>query len=239
MPDSDDIDTHYQNWLSDGTPESMGRVVKALKPNIGYALASLGAGDDNVMKAEASALAAKAVKGYDAASGAGLRTWVTRNLLGLSRIKRRVNSTLSLPERTQLDGAALERSRLEFVDANGRDPDIVELSDRTGLPIKRIEFIRKSNRLSPAEGVMESAQPHVMSDFSQEAASYMMNDLPHIDRRIMEMKMGFAGHPVLPAHEIAARLKLSPAGLSRRSMSLALRLHQAEEDLRSVYGTST
>jgi DNA-directed RNA polymerase specialized sigma subunit len=237
MPDVDDIDTRFQQWKTEPSPPNFQRVLNSLEPNINYTLASMGAAGDPVLKIEALVLASQAVKKYDPTAGASLRTFVSGNLQGLSRIKRKVQSVISLPERTQLDANALHRATLEFTDKHGREPDVLELADHTGLPVKRIAFVRQSMRVSPSESAMEGNAGTIASDYSNEALDMLAPTLPHIDRRILEMKLGYAGHPVLQHAEIAAKLKLSPAGLSRRSAALALKLHEIQSMYDTVYGT--
>ena len=70
-------------------------------------------------------------------------------------------------------------------------------------------------------------------DFDLEALEYVFHDSDHVDRRILEMKLGYAGHPTLPPKAIAAALKLSPTQLSRRSARLSMRINNIASALKN------
>ena len=225
-----DTDAAHALYKAQPTPENLHSVVETLKPTIGYTLASLNAAQDPVMHGKAMLAAAEAVKQYDPTKGASLPTFVTSHLRSLTRDARKSRSPMNLPERTQLDRYKLEKAKKELVDKHGRDPDMVELADYTGLPIKRIEKIQKGEMAVGTEGE-ESGLGHSEPDFEQEALHYVYHDADHTDRRILDMRAGYAGHPVMEPKDVAVVLGLSPAQLSRRSAKLAFKIQKIHSAL--------
>lgn len=219
-----DFDQSYAAYQADPTQENLSRVVKGLRPTIDFNLAQQNASSDPLIRAKAMSFAVDAVQKYDPTRGASLPTFLSSQLRQLSRVARQSRSPVKIPERIQLEAMKLNHARKAFFDDHGREPDTLELADTVGMPVKRIEKIRRYQVAVPSEETMgdtEAAGP----DYEREALDYVYHDSDHLDRRIMELKMGFAGHPVLPPKDIAVALNLSPTQLSRRSARLALRIN--------------
>ncbi len=230
---ADDIEQLYSAYKVDPTPERMSHVVKALQPTISYALAQHGAGNDPLVRGQAMLFTANAVEKFDPSFGASLPTHVSHQLRQLSRAVRQSRAPVRIPERVQLDSMKLNQAIKSFDDEHGREPDTLELSDYTHLPVTRIEKIRKYQIAIPGEeamGEMEQQNP----DFDKEAVEYVMHDADHTDRRILEMKTGYGGHPVMEPKEIAMVLRLTPTQLSRRSMRLTKRINDIRSSLERV-----
>lgn len=227
------IEDVYGAYTQAPTPDNLGKVVKLLKPTIGYVVASHGGADDPYVHSRAMSLAADAVQSYDPSWGTNLHTHVTNQLKQLSRVIRQSRSPVLIPERAQLDGYQLYRAQQEFVDKHGRDPDVGELADYTGLSPRRIAKIRASQIAVPSEGQVPELE-HELPDFDVEAVDYVYNDADHTDRRILEMKTGYGGHPKFTPKEIAAALKLTPTQLTRRSMRLAKQLTELRGNLEKL-----
>jgi len=58
--------------------------------------------------------------------------------------------------------------------------------------------------------------------------------LDHVDRKIVEHKMGYGGAPMLSPKDTAIKLKLTPTQLTRRSARIVYRLNEVEDALRST-----
>jgi hypothetical protein len=228
-----DIDTAHAAYRAAPTPENMHSVIKTLEPTIGYCLASLNAANDPILHGKAMLTAADAVQQYDPERGASLPTFVTSQLRQLTREARKQRGPMNLPERVQLDRYKLENAKKEFVDAHGRDPDMLELADHTGLPIKRITKIQAGEMAIGTEGA-DSLAGASEPDFEKEALDYVYHDGDHTDRRILDLRVGYAGHPTMEPKDAAVVLHLSPAQLSRRSAKLAYKIQKIHSALSSV-----
>ena len=230
----------YDQWKQDPTPKNLKTAVDDLNPTIDSVLRSIGAAGDPYLKTQARVLASGAVQSYDPQYGANMHTWVSRQLLPLRRMKRRNQSVTDVPESIQLDAFKLMKAESKFLDDNDREPDLVELSDLTNLPKKRIEKVRALQMPTPAEGAFIDETGAAVglagssSDYTSEAMDYVYHDLDHTDRKIMEYRSGYGGTRVIPSLEIARKLKLTPSQLTRRSAKIAYKVQEVEEALNSV-----
>lgn len=236
---AEDPDALYTAYKANPSPDTLHSVVKSLAPTINYALAGVGADSDPVVRSKAMVYAANAVEKYDPdhTAGANLATHVSSQLRQLSRTARQSRSPVRIPERVQLESYKMMQSRKDFADQFGRDPSVIELADFTGTPVKRIEKLNKFQVSMPSEtGQMESSGELEQSgpDFDRDATDYVYHDADHTDRRILEMRIGYGGHPVYEPAAIAAHLNLSPSQLSRRSMRLAGKIQELRSALDKV-----
>ena len=231
MADDQHIDHLYQNYKAKPTQENLASVVKGLEPTINYALSSVGSFDDPLVHGKARIYAANAVEKYDPSFGASLPTHVSSQLRQLSRTARQSRSPVKLPERIQLDSYRMNQSIKSFEDTHGREPDTLELADHSGMPVERIAKVRKYQMAVPTEGAVGDAFQESEPDFEKEAVDYVYHDCDHTDRRILEMKTGYGGHPVTSPKETAMKLNLTPTQLTRRSMRLTKRINEIQAGL--------
>ena len=229
------LDSAYAVYLNDPTPDRLSDVVDHLSPVINYSLSAINEGSNALIKNKAKIFAAKAVKQFNPAAGAALPTWVSGQLMQLKRYKREVNQPVKVPDRVQLDAYTLSRAEKEFYDKHDREPDVEELSDYSKIPRKRIEKIRRSFRAMPSQGVIGEGFTQSETDFGTEALDYAYKDADKIDRKIIEMKLGYGGRyePTQP-NKISAILGLTPSQLTRRSIKLSLRIQEIEKNLQDI-----
>lgn len=224
----------YQN---DPTEKSFGSVLKSLDPIINKSLAALGQTDNTLLRGQAKLFTAQAIKKYDPVHGAGLHTWVTRQLMQLRRANRNFNSPIKVPERTQLDAYYLSSKEQEFMETHGREPDVHELADLTKLPVKRIEKVRQQfYKVPSSSAIPDEALVGSETDFMHEAVSYLFPEEDYINRKILEHRTGYGGAQMLGTSELAAKLGVRPDVISKRSSRLADKLVQIEDVLRNTHG---
>lgn len=231
----DPVHQSFSDYKASPSPDTLNRVVQHLEPTINYSLASLGAHNDPVLRSHAKLFTADAVEKYDPAneSGASLPTFVSGQLRQMTRVSRAMRSPLAIPERVQLDSFKLYQAKKRYADEYGREPDMDELADYTSMPIKRLEKIQRYQYSTPSEasGIeVEREGP----DHAREALEYIYHDLDHTDRKILEMKTGYGGGPVLDPKSIALQLKLSPTQLSRRSQRITNKLNSIQASLEAI-----
>lgn len=231
----DDLDTHYLAWKANPSPTTLSQVVQGLQPTIRYSLGAVNAGDDPIVQSKALLYAADAVERYDPlnANGASLPTFVSSHLRQLGRTARMQKMPIKIPEKIQLDAYHLYRKGLEFMEQNNREPDTLELADFSGLPVRRIEKVRRYQMTTPTDGAGVSGAAYDPG-YDQEAVAYVHTGSDHLDRRILELKTGYGGHPVTPPAEIGRLLNLTPSQLSRRSMRMAQRISEVENRLQRL-----
>jgi len=231
-----DPNTAYQSYQEDPSPQNLRKVVDALSPVIDYNLSSLNSANDPHMRNMARVYAGKAIQKYDPAYGADLKTWTTRQLQPLKRLRRQTQQVLKIPERIQLDGYHLSRSAQAFEDRMGREPDLGELSEEAKLPLKRIKQIKEYSRKVGVDSPDLNSPEHESVSFTDEALDYIFDESDHVDRVILQHKLGYNGAEVLPTEAIKAKLNLTDSQLSRRSSRISMKLLKMESDLEKMMG---
>lgn len=234
---TDVINALYNTYSSAPGPATLTPLVNALEPSINYAVTSIGAANDNLIKHKARIIAGQAIEKYRPDAGANLPTWVSSQLMQLRRFRRETQMPIKVPERTQLDAYSILNKERDFIDEHDREPDVEELADYSGIPVKRIEKVRRSFRKMPSEGAIEAAGGLTQhnTDYANEALGYVYKDADRVDRAIVEMKTGYGGKydPMQPK-DIAIKLGLTPSQLTRRSTKLFLKMQKYESALANI-----
>lgn len=228
-----DLDTSWEAWKADPTPERLGSVVSGLDGTVHHTLRSIGAPNDPYLRSKARVLAADAVRTYDPTYGASLRTWTSHQLMPLRRLKRERSTAIKVPERAQNDAYALELATRKYVDEHNREPDMQELSDVSGYPVRRIRRVRETIRPVVAEGVFDGITMGSETDYREEALDYIYNDASALERKIIEMRTGYGGNAPMAPGDVARKLKLTPVQLSRHSARLGMQVLEIEKALGS------
>jgi hypothetical protein len=65
--------------------------------------------------------------------------------------------------------------------------------------------------------------------------SYVYDDSDANDRKIIELTTGYGGNQPLPKNQVATRLGISPAQVTRRTERIAQKLQMLEEDLKETF----
>lgn len=227
-------DPAYEAWRADPTPDNLGRVVKSLDSTIGYKLSSMGVGNNPQMRHQARLYAAEAVKKYDPASGATLRTWTQSQLQSLQRFKRENQGPVKIPDRAAIDAWSIERARRELEDELGVEPDVKQLADRSGLSVKRLAAVQKITRPVAADDQMYD-DGGSLPDYLGEALEYVYDGADRIDRKIIEMTTGYAGTPVMSKKDIAAKLGISASQVTRRSDRIGQQLQEMDRQMEEAF----
>ena len=231
----------YTQWMVERTPQALQRVVKDYDPMIRGTLSNIGAGQDPQLYSRARVLTAKAVETYNPEYGASLPTWVSRQLMPLRRMKRETQSSVRIPEGLQLDAFNISRSTEEYIDEHEREPDLLELSDRTGLSVQRIKKVREQNVSAPSDAAIAGTgeddkaftPAHSEPDWMTEASDYVYHEVDYTDRKILEHLMGYAGSEVMQGKDLADQLGVSASQVSRRAARLAYKINEYRRILES------
>ena len=224
----------YNQWAVDQKPEHLYSTVEFLRPTIDYKLAAMGVTDNPQMRHQARLMVADAVKKFNPTMGVSLTTWSQQHLQGMNRFKREHQGPLKVPDRAALDAWTIEKATQELEDKLGREADVSELADFTKMSVKRIAAVRKATRPVAASSQMYS-EGEDLSDYLGEALSYVYDDSDTLDRKIIEMTTGYGGVTTLPKNQVAARLGVSPAQITRRTERIAQKLQGLEEDLQTTF----
>jgi DNA-directed RNA polymerase specialized sigma subunit len=148
---------------------------------------------------------------------------------------------VAVPERVLLDRQYLYRRQTELADRLGREPSDQELADDTGLPLKRITYVR-TYRPPVASGALRSwdddgggalYEPGVAEGPADRRVweEFVYASLGPRDQLILERSLGLHGRARASNQEIAALLGVTPAAVSQRRRRI-----QEALDSRSVLG---
>lgn len=228
-------DEVFKLYQEEPSAENLYNTVRSLDSTINYTLSSLNSYDNPVMRSKALVYTANAVRKYDPDAGAGLPTFVTSELRRLIRDQRAINAPVKIPDRAMLDAHKIDQSEKQYEEEFGREPDLLELADFSGIATERIEKVRKQMPAMPTEEAFgESGLGDQTPDYEKEAMRMVYHDSDHVDRKIMEFKMGFGGKMQIPANEISLKLKISPSQVTRRSQRISKRIINILDDQHAI-----
>jgi DNA-directed RNA polymerase specialized sigma subunit len=225
------VEDTYSAWAADQTPENMALVIDELKPAINAEVYRY-PGPKPLLRVQAKRLATKAVRSYDPARGAKLRSWVVTQLQPLSRYGKQLRP-VHVSEVAVRQAAEVNRLRQQLSDTLGREPTHEELADEVGISVPRIKKLEREVMATTTEGrfVNEEGVPTLPAtseaDTLSAAADGVYESLSKRDRGIYDWKTGQHGKPRLPNQEIARRLGVSPALISQRTAQISEQIADA------------
>ena len=219
----------YARWASSPTKENLKSLLDDLDPAINAEIQRF-SGPKPLLRSRARALAIKAVRTYNPASGAQLRSWVVTQLQPLSRYNNSLKPVYA-PEDAARKAYAVAKARESFIDEYGRDPTDDELADAVGISVKRL---RKVQKMTPAvvndpqvTGDDEDVSPDYAiyrTDPIQAASDMVYSGLDDRDRTIFDMRTGSHGKAMTSGQGIASLLRVSPAFVTQRANAIAGRI---------------
>lgn len=226
----------YELWKRNPSPHTTGQLLKTISPEIDRGILAHVGSSNPLIRSRAKLLTLRAFSSYDPKQ-AKLGTHIVNHLQGLKRVARQQAQILPVPERVALDSSHIERARTDLEDRLGREASMQELSDYTGLSIRRITHVQKF-RKPVAEGTVAalamseegggSAGPAVAQSPTNAWLEMVYMDQDGVNQKIMEWTLGLHGQPVLPNNEIARRLRISQGAVSQRKARIQDTLNQEE-----------
>jgi DNA-directed RNA polymerase specialized sigma subunit len=231
----------YEAFRLDPTPQNRHKVVRQLNPLIQSTLASSGSQNNPSLNMRAKLIVSEALDTYKPESGASLPSWARTQLQRLDRIRRETQNPVKIPDRAWLDNMAMTKAEKAFLAEHDREPDVLELSDRTGLSPERIQKVRQQVRkvaAASAFGDGSTLHSNDIPDYQfDQAIDMVYRDADRTDRQILEMRTGYGGkYQPMGIVETAQALGLDPSNVSRRAARMAYRIQEVKSDLEQVYG---
>lgn len=218
----------YAAWARDPSAENMRGVLDYLAPTINSEIQRF-SGPKPLLRSRARAIAVRAVKSFDPAGGTKLRSWVTTQLMQLSRYNNSLKPVYT-PEDAARKAYAVNEARAAFLDEHGRDPTDEELADEVGISVKRLRGLRTKAPAMVNEPEMsaddENAPEYVVytSSPARDAQEAVYADLSDRDKAIFDGKTGLHGKREMSGESLAEMLHVSPALVSQRSAAIAERI---------------
>lgn len=230
----------FDLWNKEQTPANTSALISSLQPSIRKSVMKYVGTDDPVTMAQAKRLVIEALPRYDARQ-AQIETFIDRQIQPIMRWHSRRKSTVKLPDKMKLYASAIGNATRELEREYGRPPSSRQIADRTGLPLKRIEEVRKFDKAllsgsyevgsDDGDDIVTIEDQAVIDD--QAAANawlqYVHDDLSSIDQAILEHTTGLNGADVLSNTALAKKLKLSPGAISQRKARIQALLDREDE----------
>lgn len=217
----------FQAWQSKPTPATTGALLKTLQPEIDRGIFAHVGQSNPLLKSRAKKMTLQALRSYDPTK-ARLGTHIVNQLQGLKRVSRQQTQILPMPERVTLNQGFIERAKAELAEELGREPNVDEISDRTGLSPKRINYVQKF-KYPVSEGFFESMSqedgdggfmPAVDQRPTNSWHEFVYSDLDDTNKKIMEWTIGLHGSRPLSNQEIALKLRMTPGAVSQRKAKI-------------------
>lgn len=226
----------YDLWKRNPSPANTDILLKAVQPEIDRGIFAHVGKDNPLLRSRARKMTLQAIRSYDPTK-ARLGTHIINQLQGLKRVSRQQSQILSIPERVSMDQGYVERARAELADETGREPSMSELADRTGLSMKRINYVQKF-RYPMAEGTLENNMemgdeggvfmPAVDQTPTNSWLEFVYSDMDDTNKKIMEWTLGLHGQKPMSNQDIARKLRMTPGAVSQRKAKIQQVLNQDE-----------
>ena len=229
----------FEAWQAAPSKQTMGPLLKAVDPIINTAVRSFGGSTSRsgTLRSQAKRLAAESFSSYDPYLGR-MKTHLMSRLQRLRRIAAQQRQIIKVPEQVALDQMQTDTASGELEERLSRAPTDTELADYTGLSMKRLAYIRGSQRPLAQSTITRAGDegtgnydPQVtqINDDSSQWTELVYDDLDTTDQLIMERILGLHGRRPKKPNEVAKLLRVSPAAVSHRMAKIQSKLDKREE----------
>jgi len=236
------LDELFTAYKTNPALETKKAVVDHLAPTIEYQLGQLGSQKNPGMRAHLKVITSKSLDKYDPEKNVPLPAFLSSQYRQAYREKRTYDFPVDMPEREVYDYAKLKQAENTFLEDTGREPDLLELADFTGTPLKRIKAIRGRQRyLTKGQYSQNNTTEEggVALPFNEnnrkldDALDYVYHDLDHKERKIMEGITGYGTEngTTRSTKELMEMLNLSQSQISRLSAKIMLKIKETVEFL--------
>lgn len=222
----DTPETIFEAWKTDRNPEMGAKLLHSLQPSIDHAVRKWTGDANPVAVGQARSLLIDALPRYDP-SKAQLATFVDRQLQPLQRWKSRKNLGVKVQTGMVQELSQLKRVQAELDDELGRAPSYEEIADRSGIPMQRIQKLRKMRHPGIAEAATVDsdgnemfAEDQSVEDQTQLWHKTVYHSLNSVDQVVMQHTVGLYGADVLPNQQLAKKLRISPGAVSQRKLKI-------------------
>lgn len=207
-----------------GDSSASSELLKELQPTIDKAINSFG-GADPGLKTRARIMALDAAKSFDASKGTKLSTHVYGTLQKLIRETGRRGNLTHIPENVAILRSRIKEAIDDWKAEYDEEPTVEQLADKTGISIKRIDAVMNYKTVTPDSLTASPEGDLLAADRSTKAAELynrvVYDELDDTDKKIYEWSTGYGKGVKLSGIEIARRLKITPAAVSKRSVNIS------------------
>lgn len=168
----------------------------------------------------------RAVTTYDPDKGAQLGTWVQSNLRKAQSFIAQHQNTVRISEKRIFNIGDFNLARGVLSSQYGRDPTTHELADHLSWSVKEVERLQKQQRQDLIGSEMTVDPIEHLPSSEREALEFLPYDLTQDELFVFENSLGLHGKPKLTGNQIAEKMGVSPATVSRLRTAAA---HKAKK----------
>lgn len=163
----------------------------------------------------ATSLAFNALHTYDPSKGTQLNTHIINNLQKMSRYAINNQQAIRTPEEKIFNYRKMLKIKESLEERLGREPSEMELQDAVGSGFKIKDY--KPLIEHYYSKAAESGGNPVMQELSLDstALALLHENLSPMEKTVFEHSFGYKGAPILQNQEIAKKIKISPAAVSK------------------------
>lgn len=220
------LDELYKAHAANPQHDSMNKFLAAVNPYIDDAVRKFGGGYSTHLKSTAKILIAKNLHKYDPNQKVPIKNWIYSQLQPLIRERGEIQS-IPVPERVRQDLFELKNAEGKLTEQFGREPSILELSDKLGISPTRIQRLRKYNvkTLSSSSFVNEEGAytPPGIDEPAEHSIwlDYVYHDMAPMERLIFDrIQQGKS------KRQIADELRITPAAVTQKTKNIAIKFKE-------------
>ena len=214
------MDEAYADWQKDQTPARMTKLLSAATPVLQSAVTTYVGSNDPVALSRAKLLAMRAFPKYDKKK-AKLRTFLLIQLQPLRRFAANRRYLMRIPQEVQQLSSGVNEAGHRLQEKFGREATDEELSDATGLSLKRLNYVRRLLTAETSESSYASPMAVSTPSLADPYVDWTYASLDPLGKKIMEHRMGYRGKPVLPTNVLAKKIGISPSAITQRATRIA------------------
>ena len=215
----------WRRWKAAPTPHNLSAVLATVKPVIASAASRFPGASPELVQSEGRRLAIQAAQSFDPEAGTSFNTHVFNHLRPIGRFAQKVTRAISVPREKGREISGFVKFNRDFLEDNGREPSDHEIRDHLGISNKKLQALRNGEFYEFAEGQTEN--PMEVDPGESRLSRWtdlVYHDLPDRDRLIMDHSLGRNGREQLDANQIAAKMKIDPSYVRKRTLVIANRI---------------
>lgn len=221
--------------LQRGDSGAASEYLKSVEPTITRAINAYAAGDKSYLT-QARIYALDAAKTYNPNKGASIDTHVYGQLRRLQRLSAQRGNLTRISENVAQERATVQRAIRELTADLGDDPTTEQIADRVGMSRKRVDALMNYKPVVPDSlAVSPEGDSLSAADVNRALNLYdnvIYDELDDTDKKIYEWSTGYGKGEKLTGIEIAKRLNMTPAAVSKRYTKIAKKFAEDRELIR-------
>jgi len=167
------------------------------------------------VRAEFTKQAVQAFRTYQPDKGATLGSWVGTNMKKAQRYVTTYQNTARIGEHRVYKIGQYQTAKASLDDQLGREPTTEELADHLKWSPREVGRMNAEIRKAHIESAFEGSPMNLMPSREAEVLRLVKYDLSPEERLVYEYTVGDGGKPQLKPGQIATRLNMSPAKVTR------------------------